>query len=108
MELFFAASDLVIARAGGAVAEITATGSPSILVPGDFGSSGHQDANARYLADAGAAEIIQQSALSMLREAVGQLLQDQRRLGAMREASVSIARPDAAKKIARAMIEAAS
>jgi UDP-N-acetylglucosamine--N-acetylmuramyl-(pentapeptide) pyrophosphoryl-undecaprenol N-acetylglucosamine transferase len=108
MELFFAASDLIIARAGGAVAEITATGSPSLLIPGDFGSAGHQDANARYLADAGAAEIIQQSKISSLKEAVERLLGDARRLVAMQEASFAMARPDAAKRIARAMIEAAS
>ena len=36
MELFYAASDLVVARAGGAVAELTATATPSVLVPGEF------------------------------------------------------------------------
>ena len=46
MELFYAASDLVLARAGGGVAELTVTATPSILIPGVFGSSGHQAANA--------------------------------------------------------------
>lgn len=108
MDLFFAASDLVIARAGGAVAEITATGSPSILVPGDFGSSGHQEANARYLADSGAAEIVRQSELGRIGEVAARLVSDRDRLFAMGEASRSIARPDAAIRVARAMIEAAT
>ena len=49
MELFYAASDLVLARAGGGVAELTVTATPSILIPGVFGSSGHQAANAAFL-----------------------------------------------------------
>lgn len=108
MDLFFAASDLVIARAGGAVAEITATGSPSILVPGDFGSSGHQEANARYLVDSGAAKMLRQSELGRLGELAARLVLDGDRLIAMSAASRSIARPDAAKRVARSMIQAAT
>ena len=58
MELFYAASDLVLARAGGGVAELTVTATPSILIPGVFGSSGHQAANAAFLKEAGAAEVL--------------------------------------------------
>lgn len=107
MELFFAVSDLVIARAGGAVAELTATATPSILVPGQFGSGGHQSGNARFLAEAGAASIVEQDDLALLPRVVAELLADDSRLLAMADASRNLARPDAARTIARTMIEAA-
>jgi UDP-N-acetylglucosamine--N-acetylmuramyl-(pentapeptide) pyrophosphoryl-undecaprenol N-acetylglucosamine transferase len=107
MDLFYAASDLVIARAGGAVAELTATGTPAVLVPGRFGSSGHQSGNARRLERAGAAVVIEEEDLGALASLVDRVLFDPSRLEAMTTAAVSIAKPDAALTIARAMIEAA-
>ncbi len=107
MESFYAVSNLVVARAGGAVAELTATSTPSILVPGDFGSSGHQSGNARYLTEAGAAITLDEDKLSRLGEViVGALHPD--RLEAMRDRARRIAKPQAAHTIADAMIEAAS
>jgi UDP-N-acetylglucosamine--N-acetylmuramyl-(pentapeptide) pyrophosphoryl-undecaprenol N-acetylglucosamine transferase len=107
MDMFFAAIDLVVARAGGAVAEITATGTPSVLVPGEFGSSGHQSANAGFLAGQGASVILAQDDLGKLGATVTPLLEDGDRLNRMAEAARVISRPDAAKVIARAMIEVA-
>jgi len=106
MELFFAVSDLVIARAGGAVAELTATATPSILVPGQFGSGGHQSGNAGFLTEAGAAVIVEQDDLSLLSGVVVELLADETRLVAMAGAARAIAKPDAARTIAETMIEA--
>ena len=37
MDLFYAMADLVVARAGGSLYEIAATGTPAIVVPGSFG-----------------------------------------------------------------------
>lgn len=108
MDLFFAAVDLVVARGGGAVAEITATMTPAILVPGEFGSSGHQGANAAFLASAGSAVVITESHLADLGEEVESLLADEGRRAAMSAAAQTIAKPDAARTIARAMIEAAA
>jgi UDP-N-acetylglucosamine--N-acetylmuramyl-(pentapeptide) pyrophosphoryl-undecaprenol N-acetylglucosamine transferase len=108
MDLFFAASDFVVARAGGAVAEIVATASPSVLIPGEFGSSGHQRENALFLEEAGAALVLGQEDIDQLPLRLGELLEDPNRLVAMRHACHLIARPDAAKTIAQAMIEAAS
>jgi UDP-N-acetylglucosamine--N-acetylmuramyl-(pentapeptide) pyrophosphoryl-undecaprenol N-acetylglucosamine transferase len=106
MDLFFAACDAVLARAGGAVAEITATGTPSILVPGRFGSEGHQVANAMFLSRAGAAITVEENQLGRLHEVVGDLMGDSGRLADMATATVAIAKPDAARTIARTMIEA--
>jgi UDP-N-acetylglucosamine--N-acetylmuramyl-(pentapeptide) pyrophosphoryl-undecaprenol N-acetylglucosamine transferase len=106
MDLFYAASDLVVARAGGAVAELTATATPSVLVPGEFGSGDHQERNARALQEADAAEIVSQTQIDRLPEVVTTLLGDRSRRSAMAQAASAIAKPDAARTIARAMIEA--
>lgn len=100
MQDFYAACDLVVARSGGAVAELTATGTPSILVPGMFGSGGHQAANARYLVDVGAAVVIAEEDLGDLADVVIALAQDRARLGEMAAATRKLAKPDAAAIIA--------
>ena len=53
-----AAADLVVARSGGSVFEIAAQGLPSILVPYPSAAGDHQSSNARWMADAGAAIVI--------------------------------------------------
>jgi UDP-N-acetylglucosamine--N-acetylmuramyl-(pentapeptide) pyrophosphoryl-undecaprenol N-acetylglucosamine transferase len=105
MELFYAASDLVVARAGGGVAELTVTSTPSILIPGEFGSSGHQAANAAFLHEAGAAAVLAQDRLDLLPGLVAEILLSPDRLEAMRIGARSIAKPDAAITIAGAMRE---
>ena len=105
MDLFYAASDLVIARAGGGVAELTVTGTPSILIPGDFGSSGHQAANAAFLKEAGAAEVISQDGLDILPGLVSEILLSPEKLESMKIGARSIAKPNAAMTIAEAMLE---
>lgn len=108
MESFYAACDLVVARAGGGVAELLATGTPAILVPGDFGSAGHQTSNARFLADAGAAVIVAETDLAQLGEVVNRVLFDETLLSEMRQSANRIAKPDAALAIAEALRELAS
>jgi hypothetical protein len=57
----YAWADLVICRAGAlTVAELAVTGRPSILVPLPHAIDDHQTANARFLADAGAARLLPQ------------------------------------------------
>jgi UDP-N-acetylglucosamine--N-acetylmuramyl-(pentapeptide) pyrophosphoryl-undecaprenol N-acetylglucosamine transferase len=107
MEWFYAAADLVIARAGGAVAELTVTATPSILVPGRFGSGGHQEGNARFLAASGAAFVVEEAGIAGLPEAVTGLFLEPARLADMASAASDIAKPEAALTIARTMIEAA-
>lgn len=60
-----AAAHLVISRSGGgAVAELTAIGRPSILVPFPHGLAGEQIANAEALAEAGGAWLIPEQAFT--------------------------------------------
>jgi UDP-N-acetylglucosamine--N-acetylmuramyl-(pentapeptide) pyrophosphoryl-undecaprenol N-acetylglucosamine transferase len=106
MELFYAVSDVVIARAGGAVAELTATATPSVLVPGQFGSAGHQTENARALETAGAALVVAEEALGKLSATVRRVVDDPGGREGMRRAAAGIAKPRAALTIAGTMIEA--
>jgi len=104
-----AASDLVVARAGGSVFEIAAHGLPAILIPYPHASADHQSANARWMSQAGAAVTIADRELrpARLRAQVDALLGDRERLAAMARASASLARPQAAREVAGELLEAA-
>ncbi|MDH3306129.1 MAG: UDP-N-acetylglucosamine--N-acetylmuramyl-(pentapeptide) pyrophosphoryl-undecaprenol N-acetylglucosamine transferase [Acidimicrobiia bacterium] len=106
MTMFFAAADLILARSGGMVAEITATGSPSILVPGGFGSKGHQDASAGMLSRAGAAVVLPEPDIAGLPGMVQRLLADPQRLAAMGLRAESVGRPASASAIASRLVAA--
>jgi UDP-N-acetylglucosamine--N-acetylmuramyl-(pentapeptide) pyrophosphoryl-undecaprenol N-acetylglucosamine transferase len=97
-----AACDLVVARAGGSVFELTAAGRPAILVPYPYASARHQHANARWMEAAGAAVVVEDAEIdgARLRSEVAALLGDPARLERMAAASAGLARPDAAERIA--------
>ena len=103
------ASDLVIARSGGSIFEIAAAGRPAVLIPYPHATADHQTANARYMEEAGAAIVIPDDELTPARLAaeVGGLLADPGRLSAMARASAALAKPDAAREIAREVRAAA-
>jgi UDP-N-acetylglucosamine--N-acetylmuramyl-(pentapeptide) pyrophosphoryl-undecaprenol N-acetylglucosamine transferase len=104
MEHLYAASDLVLARAGGAVAELSATSTPSILVPGRFGSTGHQTGNAAFFSEAGAALVLPETEVGRLGELVASVIFDAPRLANMADDAARIAKPNAAKVVAMAMM----
>ena len=106
MDHFYAACDIVVARAGGAVAELTATATPAILVPGRFGSGEHQAANADALVSAGAAVVVAENDIARLPSVVTGLLTQPNRMHDMAIASSKLARPDAAFVVADAMRQA--
>jgi len=105
-----AACDLVVARSGGSIFEVTAAGRAAILVPYPHATADHQTANAAWMVDAGAAVAIADESLSadLLALRVDDLLGDEERLTAMTSASASLAMPDAAKRIADEILAAAS
>lgn len=104
-----AASDLAVARAGGSVFEIAAHGLPAILVPYPHAAADHQRTNARWMAEAGAAIVIDDAALTpaVLARETAQLLANRARLATMAAASRDLARPDAAREIAGELLRAA-
>jgi len=78
-------------------------------VPYPHASADHQSANARWMEQAGAAVVVPDAALTPERLAseVRTLLGDRSRLAAMGRASASLARPDAAQRIAAEVLAAA-
>jgi UDP-N-acetylglucosamine--N-acetylmuramyl-(pentapeptide) pyrophosphoryl-undecaprenol N-acetylglucosamine transferase len=106
MAAAFAASDLVVSRAGASVSETVACGLPSILVPFPHAASNHQEHNARSLERAGAATVILErdlNAETLARSVEGILFNEDVRRG-MRRAAAALARPDAAAAIAQRLI----
>ncbi len=101
-----AAADLVISRAGAStLGEFPAAGLPAILVPYPYAGA-HQKQNADYLARQRAALIIDDAELDeKLRETVLTLLTDTETLETMSQASRALARPDAARRVAQAIVE---
>jgi len=101
-----AASDLVVARAGGSIFEVAAHGRPALLVPYPHATADHQAANARWMAEGGAAIVVADAELTPQRLAheVADLLHDRTRLAAMARASAELARPDAAREVAGALM----
>lgn len=102
-------SDLVMCRAGGTtLAELALAGVPAVLIPYPLATDANQLANAKVIAKAGAATVIDETALDgTLDEALaGKLLPlltgDEKRT-AMAERMRSLARPDAAAHITTAI-----
>jgi UDP-N-acetylglucosamine--N-acetylmuramyl-(pentapeptide) pyrophosphoryl-undecaprenol N-acetylglucosamine transferase len=99
----YAASDLVVARAGAmSIAEITACGLPAIFIPLPTAAENHQEKNARSLEKAGAAEVILERDLTpdLLAETALGILESTDRRKSMADASRRLGRKDAASIIA--------
>jgi UDP-N-acetylglucosamine--N-acetylmuramyl-(pentapeptide) pyrophosphoryl-undecaprenol N-acetylglucosamine transferase len=105
-----AAADLAVARAGGSVFELAQYGLPAVLIPYPHASGNHQAANARWMERAGAAVVLPDAELSpeRLRAEVDALVEDAPRRAAMAAASAALARPEAARIIAREVLKAAA
>jgi UDP-N-acetylglucosamine--N-acetylmuramyl-(pentapeptide) pyrophosphoryl-undecaprenol N-acetylglucosamine transferase len=97
-----------VCRAGAStLAELTALGRAAILVPYPFAANNHQEANARFLAGAGAAQIVLNKDFTgpLLADKIRQISGDPRTLAAMEAASRALAKPDAAREIVEGCLE---
>jgi UDP-N-acetylglucosamine--N-acetylmuramyl-(pentapeptide) pyrophosphoryl-undecaprenol N-acetylglucosamine transferase len=98
-----AQAHLMIGRAGAStVCEIAVAGRPSILVPLKIALDDDQGQNARLLAEAGGAVVLREDELTVesMADALQTLLRDPERLARMAAAARSVARPDAAERLA--------
>lgn len=104
-----AACDIVIARSGGSVFEVMAWARPSILIPYPYATGDHQTANARWVVEGGAAELLADADLTpaALAERVKALLAHQVRMVEMSAAARAMAKPLAAARIAEIVLEVA-
>ena len=98
----------MLARAGGSVFELAAAGRPAILVPYPHATARHQHANAEWMAQAGAAVVVEDDQLDPAEVALlaGEILADAERVERMSGASRSLARLDAADRVAAEILEA--
>lgn len=102
VEEFYNRCDLLISRAGAiTLAEITAIGKPSILVPLPTATHNHQQQNAERLASAGAAKMILQKDFTpeKLVSELHEFLENPARLSSMSESSKKMGKPDATKRV---------
>jgi UDP-N-acetylglucosamine--N-acetylmuramyl-(pentapeptide) pyrophosphoryl-undecaprenol N-acetylglucosamine transferase len=101
------AADLVVSRAGGSVWEVAAAGKPALLVPYPHATADHQTENARYFERGGGAVLVPEPELDLRRQ-VEELLAEPDRLERMGETMKSLARRDAADRIAEELIRLAA
>jgi UDP-N-acetylglucosamine--N-acetylmuramyl-(pentapeptide) pyrophosphoryl-undecaprenol N-acetylglucosamine transferase len=110
MDYAYAVADVAVCRAGAITcSELALTGTPAVLVPSPNVTADHQTRNARAMSEAGAAFLLPETRLaSDLAGTVSRLLEDAASREAMREAALRLARPDAARTIAQAVIDLAT
>jgi UDP-N-acetylglucosamine--N-acetylmuramyl-(pentapeptide) pyrophosphoryl-undecaprenol N-acetylglucosamine transferase len=107
----FAASDLILARSGAStVAELAASGKPSLLVPFPQAADDHQRKNAEVLVEGGAAAMLleQEMTGTALLDRLTGLLGDPDRLHEMATSARTFAHPQAAARIAEMVAAIAS
>ncbi len=104
IEELYKQSHFVICRAGGStLAEITALGLPSIIIPFARSADGHQEANAQKLERRGAAIVLLEKELSpeKLANHISDLLKSPQKIDKMIVKAKSMGEPQAAFKIVR-------
>ncbi len=107
MPAAYAAADGVIARSGAStLTELSIIGKATLLVPFPFAADDHQTHNALAFSTRGAAVLIQQADLTTekVHDFVHNTVLDPAARKAMENAMRTLSRPDAAKKIAEAIL----
>jgi UDP-N-acetylglucosamine--N-acetylmuramyl-(pentapeptide) pyrophosphoryl-undecaprenol N-acetylglucosamine transferase len=104
----YAEADLVICRAGAVtIAELSAGGMASILVPFPHAVDDHQTANARFLAERNAAILLHQSDMTAQKLAEMIRALDRPKLLEMARKARAVGKPEAARIVAQRCIEIA-
>jgi UDP-N-acetylglucosamine--N-acetylmuramyl-(pentapeptide) pyrophosphoryl-undecaprenol N-acetylglucosamine transferase len=108
MPELMARAHLIVCRAGAStLAELTAVGRAALLVPYPFAANNHQEHNARFLKDAGAAELILNKDFTgeVFAGKIRQFLANPGALAEMEAASRRLAKPNAAGDIVQGCLE---
>jgi UDP-N-acetylglucosamine--N-acetylmuramyl-(pentapeptide) pyrophosphoryl-undecaprenol N-acetylglucosamine transferase len=98
----YSSADLVTCRAGATtVSELMALGKPAIFIPFPFATNNHQELNARYVADAGGAEVILEKDLNgaVLADRLDHYASHSDALRDMAKRTLALGRPNAADVI---------
>ncbi len=103
------AATIVISRAGSMLFEIASWGVPSILVPITNTNLDHQKKNAFNYARAGACSVIEEMNMTanILSGEIERIVENKETYTYMQESAKSFHKPDAAMKIARALVDIA-
>jgi UDP-N-acetylglucosamine--N-acetylmuramyl-(pentapeptide) pyrophosphoryl-undecaprenol N-acetylglucosamine transferase len=101
MDLAYAASDLIVSRAGAlSVSELCLVGKPVIFVPSPNVAEDHQTKNANACVKQGAAVLLPDAeAVELLKKTIDALLQDEKQASSLAENIKKLAMPDAATSI---------
>ncbi len=105
-----AITTIAVSRPGaGSIFSFAACQIPAILIPISESAQDHQRSNAYSYARTGAAHVLEEQNLTghLLVAEIRRLLENQDKLQNMRESALEFARPDAAQKIAREIINLA-
>jgi len=108
MKNAFTVADIIISRSGaGAIFEIAQLGKPSILIPLENSASGHQDKNALIYQEAGACIILSRSNVKphILLDQISSIINSENKREQMSRAALGFAKPDAAKDIAKLLLQ---
>lgn len=107
MEVNFSAADLLVSRAGATtLAEITALGVPSILIPSPNVAANHQFYNAKSLADENAALLIEDKNIDAeLYDSINSVLANEEKLNFLKNNSYRLGKRDAVLIVAETIIK---
>lgn len=110
MPAMYARARLAVCRAGAtSIAELLATGTPSVLVPLATSAADHQTENARELEVAGAARLVpdDEHCARALTRCVVELLPGDETLGLMADRTAALGRPGAAERVLNLVVSLA-
>jgi len=108
MPKVMAAADLILCRAGAStLAELTALGKPTVLVPSPYVTHNHQEENAKAFQRGGGAVMLREADCTgeVLYQAVTALLDDPGKLDAMGRAMRGMGKPDATEAIVEIVLD---
>ena len=109
MKMAAGAATIIISRAGSMLFEIASWGVPSILIPITNTNMDHQKKNAFNYARAGACSVVEEMNMTanILSSEIEKVTEDKAGYAIMAQNAKAFAKPDAAMKIARALVDIA-